>query len=608
MKRHYGRHLIAQQKKILDQFIKDNFNNIRRGFNLYDYPKLLQKLEDIHIWEDMDSAITRYVDDKVSDMTRVGLANPYIDYQLNRENIDKFATEEEKAFLKEYGEKSLQKHFENEKSHVGAKNKGAEAKDKGWARGYKDGYQKKDFNDGFEGEGSIKEIFYYQKGYAEGFEEGKDDRKTEDSLTEIQYDEFGDEIKDYPDYDPSERFRESKQLTEKWQARLHDVYNNNYEEFKLYAEMYGLVERLGYESAHEAWSENPMISGSVEPGDYKKVKESKQLKESLADQRAEEFIKQSENDLDIWEEMVSYMTPEERKEAAFEFKSAIRGMVSYRRGWKIKDRFLGDESKKYWDEIKERRLLYTRYLNRLKKYLRESKQLTERFVDQSEHEEFERMMRGPKKAFAMLHLYQDCITDTEFRRRAKEAGYTPKQIAKLLSLQESKQLTEAKNTKAKTRKVDDPYETYTGSGPLADWEWRVLKHYQSPDKEKENPYARVFCAVKSPMTYGDWEYGDTYCRDIPGFKYDSDQDLPDFSKGIDSKRVKNLSDDEVDMIGKMFSKAEEKTSGLKPKTRNQVALIKHFGPDLSDEMVDAILDMSEEEVIRYLEALGIPHM
>jgi hypothetical protein len=70
-----------------------------------------------------------------------------------------------------------------------------------------------------------------------------------------------------------------------------------------------------------------------------------------------------------------------------------------------------------------------------------------------------------------------------------------------------------KNTMGKTRKVDNPYEIYR-SDYLPNWEWRVLKKYQSPEKEKENPYARWFCAVKSPMTYGDWEYGDTYVKDI----------------------------------------------------------------------------------------------
>ena len=62
----------------------------------------------------------------------------------------------------------------------------------------------------------------------------------------------------------------------------------------------------------------------------------------------------------------------------------------------------------------------------------------------------------------------------------------------------------------KTTKVDKPYMTYEGNG----FEWRVLKRYQNPENEKTNPYARWHCAVRSPMTYGSWEYGDVYISDI----------------------------------------------------------------------------------------------
>jgi len=70
-----------------------------------------------------------------------------------------------------------------------------------------------------------------------------------------------------------------------------------------------------------------------------------------------------------------------------------------------------------------------------------------------------------------------------------------------------------KNTMNKTRKVENPYEVYR-SNLLPDWEWRVLKKYQNPEDEAKNEYARWFCAVKSPMTYGSWEYGDVYVREI----------------------------------------------------------------------------------------------
>lgn len=68
-----------------------------------------------------------------------------------------------------------------------------------------------------------------------------------------------------------------------------------------------------------------------------------------------------------------------------------------------------------------------------------------------------------------------------------------------------------KNAHGKTRSVENPYHIVVAG----DWEWRVLKRYQSPDGERANPYARWYCAVKSPLTYGSWEYGDTYISDIP---------------------------------------------------------------------------------------------
>ena len=77
----------------------------------------------------------------------------------------------------------------------------------------------------------------------------------------------------------------------------------------------------------------------------------------------------------------------------------------------------------------------------------------------------------------------------------------------------------AKNECAKTRKLEDPYETWKcrmdmGFGDIINIESRVLKKYQAPKNEAENPYARWFTAAKSEATFGSWEYGDTYVRDI----------------------------------------------------------------------------------------------
>ena len=67
------------------------------------------------------------------------------------------------------------------------------------------------------------------------------------------------------------------------------------------------------------------------------------------------------------------------------------------------------------------------------------------------------------------------------------------------------------NPFGKTRKVDEPYAVYRGHHG---WEWRVLKTYQRPDKERDNKYARWLCAVKSPYTHEGFDMGDTYVHEV----------------------------------------------------------------------------------------------
>jgi hypothetical protein len=61
------------------------------------------------------------------------------------------------------------------------------------------------------------------------------------------------------------------------------------------------------------------------------------------------------------------------------------------------------------------------------------------------------------------------------------------------------------------RKVNEPYEVWLSP---EGWTWRVLKKYQSEDKESSNPYARWFCAVKSPSTGWGYDMGDVYVNEI----------------------------------------------------------------------------------------------
>ena len=76
-----------------------------------------------------------------------------------------------------------------------------------------------------------------------------------------------------------------------------------------------------------------------------------------------------------------------------------------------------------------------------------------------------------------------------------------------------------KNECAKTRKLEDPYEVWEcrmdmGFGDIINIEYRVLKKYKNPINESQDPFARWFTAAKSEATFGSWEYGDMYVKDI----------------------------------------------------------------------------------------------
>jgi hypothetical protein len=44
--------------------------------------------------------------------------------------------------------------------------------------------------------------------------------------------------------------------------------------------------------------------------------------------------------------------------------------------------------------------------------------------------------------------------------------------------------------------------------------WHVCKTYKAPANEAKDQYARWFVWAKSPMTYGDFEGGDTYAAEV----------------------------------------------------------------------------------------------
>ena len=65
----------------------------------------------------------------------------------------------------------------------------------------------------------------------------------------------------------------------------------------------------------------------------------------------------------------------------------------------------------------------------------------------------------------------------------------------------------ASNPCAKKVTPEQAYQVYQDNA--GQWTYFVLKHYQSEEKAKDNPFARYFCLVKSPIV-PKGEYADCY--------------------------------------------------------------------------------------------------
>ena len=262
------------------------------------------------------------------------------------------------------------------------------------------------------------------------------------------------------------------------------------------------------------------------------------LKESIANERSMKFVNRSDGDLDQWEEIIREMSPQELKDATFELQSAIAGINHQTQRYHIPR--LDNE---YWSEMKERRQLFRKYLNRLEKVKLSMEKDSIEYDDFGDeikkHPDYE-PDRDQDLKFEDIEKYATEDEKKELKEGEKQGGkddwmkkikcpkcgkdsWTGKikfgnNLRKCLKCKS--EIKEAANPKGKTRKVDNPYEVYRGYGSLQDWVWKVLKHYQTPDKERSNPYARVFCAVSSPFTFGGYDMGDTYCNQIPNYKYE----------------------------------------------------------------------------------------
>ena len=56
-----------------------------------------------------------------------------------------------------------------------------------------------------------------------------------------------------------------------WRTRLRNNYEN-FDEWEGNSDMWGLSMRLGYSNPLRAWNANPIIEGSINPSDFRKVR------------------------------------------------------------------------------------------------------------------------------------------------------------------------------------------------------------------------------------------------------------------------------------------------------------------------------------------------
>lgn len=69
-----------------------------------------------------------------------------------------------------------------------------------------------------------------------------------------------------------------------------------------------------------------------------------------------------------------------------------------------------------------------------------------------------------------------------------------------------------KNPFGKTVKKENAYEVWVDA--RTDFQYLVLKKNQTPEKEALNPFASWEMATRSPYTFGSWELGAGYVKDV----------------------------------------------------------------------------------------------
>lgn len=303
------KHLSRRIKAILDLFMArfaDRFNY--KKFILSDYPELYKEIYGWgyyepktpyrDIYEDMDSDIERYVEDNLKKYKRPkwvvrGAESEKMPWNIKNEDIQQYATEEEKKFLTER------------------------------RRGYVPIY--------------------------------KSQAKIIDQFIKNHFDEV-------------KRARGHYEDMEHW-PELYHALAEIHETETLWNDIYRYIDD---KLSGISWERGNPWTDSIDPFFNNEDKEAllelenfndkESLKESLADSIAMGYIEDT-GDEESFEEFVRQQSPEDRDEMEFEFRSARDGITWYIQKWTIPS--------PHREERKERRKLYQKYLNIIRKVKKE---------------------------------------------------------------------------------------------------------------------------------------------------------------------------------------------------------------------------------------------
>jgi hypothetical protein len=119
----------------------------------------------------------------------------------------------------------------------------------------------------------------------------------------------------------------AKSAKPSWRMPLRKNYDNNFEQWEMYDRNYSLAQRLGFNSAEEAWEANPVIQGGVDPADFSVVGSAKNANDVSGDfsEAKSETVSPDTVDPDIQQPTES--VEEAGKQARL--KIALRFMNSY---------------------------------------------------------------------------------------------------------------------------------------------------------------------------------------------------------------------------------------------------------------------------------------